>query len=107
VEVAVTDMTDDRRDEPRFLDVALGLGDALGEPADRHARVGREALGSGPQRARRVVGAVAGSPQAAALALVGRPREVAPAVPRRDRLDLLGLRPDLLGGAVELQEERR
>ena len=41
VEIAVADMADDRRDQLALGDVALGLGDAFGEPRDRHADVGR------------------------------------------------------------------
>src|SRR4051812_326451 len=45
VEVAVADVADDRRDEAGGVDVALGLVDALGQPADRDAGVGGEAPG--------------------------------------------------------------
>ena len=42
VEIAVADMADDRRDQPVRRDVALGFGDAFGEPRERHADVGGE-----------------------------------------------------------------
>ena len=42
VEIAVADMADDRRQQIEPLQVVLGLGDAIGEPRDRHADVGRD-----------------------------------------------------------------
>ena len=62
---------------------ALVSRDALGEARDRHAGVGGEAAGARPQRAARLVGAVAGVPERAPLALVGGPVEAAAAVRRR------------------------
>ncbi len=44
VEVAVADVADDRGDQAGGVEVALGLGDRLGEPGDRDAGVGGEAL---------------------------------------------------------------
>ena len=52
VEIAVAGMADDRRDQPHLGNVGLGLGDAFGKPRDRHADIGRQALGAGPQRQR-------------------------------------------------------
>ena len=49
VEIAVADMADDRRDQARRVDVALRRLDAFGEARDRHADVGRDRLGAGPQ----------------------------------------------------------
>ena len=63
--------------------------------------------GAGAQRAGRLVGAVAGVPERAALGLVGGPGEAQRAVAVRDRLDVLGLRLGLGGRAVELEHERR
>ena len=50
MEIAVADMADDRRDQLALGDVALGLGDAFGQPRERHADVGRDHAGAGPQR---------------------------------------------------------
>src|SRR5215468_362831 len=44
VEVAIADMTEDRRDQVGLGDVALGRGDAFGEPRDRHAYVAGDRL---------------------------------------------------------------
>src|SRR3954470_14697721 len=99
-------MTDDRRDHPGYVQVALGLGDAFGEAADRDAGVGGEALGPGAQRAGGVVGAVAGAPEASSLALVRRPLEVLAAVAAGDRAYVVRLRLDLSRRPVELEEER-
>src|SRR6266851_3672617 len=41
VEIAVTDMTDNRRHQVEALQVRFGLGHAIGQPRNRHAHVGR------------------------------------------------------------------
>ena len=65
MEIAVADMADNRRDEPALGDVRLRLGDAFGEPRDRHADIGDEHLRAGTQRERRPVGVVPRLPQPA------------------------------------------
>src|SRR3546814_1125584 len=54
VEVSIADMTDQRRVQAGRLQVLLGLDDALGQPRDRHADVGRPALAAGPLCQRRI-----------------------------------------------------
>src|SRR5438067_7141671 len=44
MKIAVSDMPGQCRRNRRLREVALGLGDALGEPRDRHADIGRPAL---------------------------------------------------------------
>ena len=79
MEVAVADMADDRRHQAALGDVALGLGDAFGQPRDRHADVGRHRLRAGPQRRARPVGVVARLPEPGAVLGLGRPLERAAA----------------------------
>ena len=81
--------------------------DALGQAGDRDAGVGREAARAGTQRAGRLVGAVAGVPEPAPLALVGGPVEAEAAVVLGDLADRLGLGRRVLRRAVELEQQRR
>jgi hypothetical protein len=62
VKVAVANVADDGSDQPHLLDVALRLGDALGEARDRHAHVRRDRLRPGTQDARSPIGIMAGLP---------------------------------------------
>ena len=107
VEVAVADVADDRRDEPRRVDVGLGLEDAVREARDRHARVGREPLRAGHECHRRVIRRMPRLPQPRACLGLARPLESAAAVLLGDRLHLRGLLRDARVAAVELEEERR
>ena len=50
VEVAVADVPDDGRDDAFAVELLARLEQAIGEPRDRHARVGRERLLAGRQR---------------------------------------------------------
>src|SRR3546814_19041187 len=63
VEVSIADMTDQRRVQAGRLQVLLGLDDALGQPRDRHADVGRPALAAGPLCQRRIECVVPRLPQ--------------------------------------------
>jgi hypothetical protein len=92
---------------PEDCDVGLHRGDAFGQPRDRHADVGRPALGARPERQRGIEGVVAGLPQPVAILGLGRPQELAGAEAAGDRRDLLGLLDDAPLGAVELEEEGR
>ena len=73
MEVAIADMADDRRQQPLLLDVLAGLGDALRQPRDRHADVGRPGARAGPERHVGVVRVMACLPQRRALLGAGSP----------------------------------
>ena len=62
VKIAVAYMAQNRRDEPAFLDVRLGLQDAVGQSRYGNARVGGEAGHAGLERQRGVVRVVARFP---------------------------------------------
>ena len=116
MEVAVADMADDRRDQSARGDVALGFGDAFGEPRDRHADVGRERLRAGPQRACGPIGVVARLPEPGAVLRLASPsrtgrrrgrrrfRRSAPTA-RQRRLRCREIRRNSIGasGSVELR----
>ena len=89
-------------------EIGLGLADAVGQPGDRDARVGRPAPRSRAQRQRGMVGVVARLPQLRALFRRVGPREIVAAVsvddgarPRRLLGDVRGAQP------VKLEEEHR
>ena len=108
VEIAVADMTDDRRDQPALGDVALGLGDAFGQPRDRHADIGRDRLGARAQRQRRpsrrrAAPARAGCAPPARVAHSNGP----PPNSRGDLAEPLRLLGDARLGAVEFEEQHR
>ena len=86
VEVAIADMPDQRRDEEAAFEVLLGLENALGQPGDRHAHVGRPDLAARAQRLVGVGHVVARCPQMRALFLLGGPLELAAAVLGGNRL---------------------
>src|SRR3546814_17894798 len=67
VEVSIADMTDQRRVQAGRLQVLLGLDDALGQPRDRPADVGRPALAAGPLCPRRIECGVPRLPQPRAI----------------------------------------
>ena len=67
VEIAVADMADDRRQQIEPLQIVLGLGDAIGQPRDRHADVGRHHAGAGPQRLHRPIGVMPRLPEFGAI----------------------------------------
>src|SRR5665213_303613 len=105
MEIAVADMAEDRRGNARGQKVALGLADAFGQAADRHADIGGPADAAGPQADGGVIGLVPRLPQPRAFLREVRPREVAAAILRRQgghRLDLFGHRPLC---PVELEEQ--
>ena len=83
----------------------LRLGDALGEPRDRHAHVGGDGLGSRPQEAGSPIGVMARLPQAGAVLRSWSPirrdrRRIRPAIsPNRSACSF-----DARLGAVELDE---
>ncbi len=107
VEVAVADVADDRRHEPRLLDVGPGQENALGQPRDRNADVRAQATGPGSQGQCRLVRPVPRLPQRAALRRIRSPVDVARAECTGE-LDHLGA--ELLDGgrrAMKLEEERR
>src|SRR4051812_4529968 len=103
MEIAVAHMADQRSQQRGLREVALGLGDRLGQARDRHARVGGEAARAGAQGQGSLVGTVTGAPQGPPLGLVGGPAEAAAAVLGGDLADLGGLRRGLGRGAVELE----
>ena len=107
VEIAVADMAHDRRDQPALGDVALGRGHAFGEPRDRHADVGREHAGAGPQRPARPIGVVTRLPELGALLGLGRPVERAAAELGRDLAEPARLLGDAGVAAVEFDEQHR
>ena len=86
VEIAVADMADDRRQQIEPLQIVLGLGDAIGEPRDRHADVGRDHAGAGAQRLHRPISVVPRLPEFCAVLGPGGPGEFAAAAFRGDLL---------------------
>ena len=54
----VADMADDRRQQIEPLQILFGLGDAIGQPRDRHADVRRHRLGAGAHALGRPIGVV-------------------------------------------------
>jgi hypothetical protein len=78
VEIAVADMAEDRRLQPRRLQVLLGFGDAFGQAGDRHADIGREGLPARLQRQDRPQRIVPRLPQLAAFLGDRGPFEVLP-----------------------------
>ena len=108
MEVAVADVADDRAGE-----AGARRGPRASQDHSASAEIGTQAsvverARPGTQRARGVVGAVAGVPQlAAARASSVAQREALRAVLGGDLLGLGGLRRDLRRRAVELEEQRR
>ena len=107
MKIAVADMTDDRRDQSALVQVALRLGDAFGEPGDRHADVGRERADAGADADRRPIGVVPRLPQSAAILGLGRPIEWAAAKLARDLAEALRLFGDARLAAVKFDEQHR
>src|SRR6266536_1875125 len=79
MEIAVADMTDDRRQEIEPLQIVLGLGDAIGEPRNRHADIRCYHARAGTQRLHRPIGIVPGLPEFGAVLGPGGPGEIAAA----------------------------
>src|SRR4029077_17037462 len=104
---AVADMADDRRDEAAQLNVVECLLDAIGQPRDRHARVGCEWSRAGSKRLLRPIGVVTRLPELAAVLGLGGGSERAPPMARGDVAEALCLLGDALLGAVELDQEQR
>jgi len=73
VEIAVSDVTQDRRHQTLAGNVALGLCHAFGKPRNRYAHVGRECLRAGAQRLCCPIGVVARLPQTRAIFSLGGP----------------------------------
>ena len=107
MEVAVADMADDGRDQVVLADVVLGLDDAFGEPADRHADVGRPHFRALADILGGIGGVVARLPQLRPLLGARRPLEIPAAPFVGNRLDHLGLLGRAGLGAVELEPQHR
>src|SRR5258708_29049251 len=85
MEIAVADMTEDRRNQPGPRDILHGLADAIGQARDRHADVGRDVLGAGPEGEGGEVAVMPRLPEPAALLRPRRPREDTAPELARDR----------------------
>ena len=105
MEVPVADVADDRRDEPRGIDLGPRLGDAVREHGDRDAHVGHVPARARAERERRLVCSVPRLPQSPPLVLVRRPGELAGAELLRNGGHLVGLLDHSGRAPVELEEE--
>jgi hypothetical protein len=108
VEVAVADVTNERGDQVRRLQIAPRLEHALGQPRDRNADVGDPRAAAGTKRHRCIERVVPCLPQTRAIFGRGRPLESRTAVLGGDLLHsrrmLLGCH---LARAVKFEEQRR
>ncbi len=86
VEIAVADMADDRSGEAVLVGIAAGVGQAFGEPRDRHADIGDHGARAGPQTKTGIERVVAGMPEPAAVFRRLGPFEAAAAMLCGDRL---------------------
>ena len=77
VEIAVADVADDGANHRGLREVLAGLGDAFGEPRDRHADIGR-GQPFGPQRQRGIIRVVPRLPEFGALLGVAQRKPVPP-----------------------------
>ena len=107
MEIAVADVTDDWREQAEPVEIVLGLGDAVGEPRDRHADVGRDHARAGPQRLDRPIGVVTRLPQLGAVLRLGGPRKIAAAAFFGDLAEIFRLLGDVGRGAMEFQQQER
>ena len=100
-------MTDDRRQQAAFLDIALRIQDAFRQPRNRHAGVRRDPGLAGGQRQRGEVGVMARLPQLVAFFGPVGPLKVAAAKLIGNRADLLGLFAHRRFGAVKFEPQSR
>ena len=108
VEIAVADMADDRRQQPALGDVALRLGDAFGQPRDRHADVGRRSCCAPGRSAKFDIAAWWRASHSRVRSSGSRgPVERPAAEFGRDLAEALGLLGDAGLGAVEFEEQHR
>ena len=107
MEIAVADMADDRRQQIEALQIGLGFGDAIGQPRNRHADVGRHNAGAGTQRLHRPIGVVPRLPEPGAVLRLGGPGEIAAAAFVGDLAEILRLLGDLILAAVEFEQQQR
>ena len=79
MEIAVTDVPDDRCEKAALVDVASGFQQTFRQFRDRNAGVGRDALLAGRKGQRRIVGVVPGLPEFISFFFGRRPGEGAAA----------------------------
>ncbi len=107
MEIAVADMTTQRRDQFQLRDILPGPRNDTGKFGNRHADIRRNTLRSRAQRERRPPDIMTRLPEFRAVFRRRRPAKLAPAELARD----LGRQPDLfvdrLVRAMELQKQRR
>ncbi len=98
-------MADDRRQQVEALQVLLGFGDAVGQPRDRHADIGRHHAGARPQRLHRPIGVVPRLPQFGAVLGPRGPGELAAAAFPGDLVEILRLLGDLVLAAMKFEQQ--
>ena len=101
MEVTVAGMGDERRDQPAFHDVALGLDDAFREARDGNADVGDNRLRARPEGLVGPEDMMASRPEATPLLGPRRPFEGGPALLPCDFPETLRLFGDAGLGAVK------
>ena len=107
VEITVADMADDRRQELAVGNVALGRGQAFGEPRHRNADIGRQRFVAGAEPALRPISVVTRLPQPRAILALRRPIERPTAQFPGDFAETLRLFGDARVGAVKFDEQHR
>src|SRR5258707_541156 len=91
MEVALADMTDNRREQTHVRDIALRFFDAFGKTRDRHADVGGNAVRARTQGAHRPMRVMPRLPKPCAVLRLGRPFELSAAVLGCDVAKSVGL----------------
>src|SRR5437667_9857750 len=107
MEVAVADVTEDRRSQTARLDILLRFQNALRKPRDGDAGIGGECGGAWAEGEGRVIGVVARLPEARSLLRQCRPLIRAATELIAHRLHRFGLLLDRCGRPVEFKEQGR
>ena len=107
MEIAVADVSDDRRDHAFAVKLRSGFEQAISEARNRHTRIGGKRLLSRRQRHRCVIRVVPRLPKPRAVFGLGCPLERAATMIVGDRLHHLCLLAHARVGTVELEEQRR
>src|SRR6187399_1223642 len=106
MEIAVTDVPDDRRNDAARLGIALCFRDAFGKPGNRYADIGHHDLRSRAIAAQGPEDVVARLPEPRAVFGLGRPFETARAVLARDVAEALRLLGYARLRAMKFEEQR-
>ena len=91
MEIAVADVSDNRREQTHVRDIALRFFNAFGKTRYRHANVGGNAVRARTQSAHRPMRVMPRLPKPCAVLRLGRPFELSAAVLGCDVAEAVGL----------------